>query len=95
MIYPACAVAIRVRFTPLEKGDHHIDIGFLDADGNEVIPTLHGSVAVDVPPSETSVVVNLVLNLQGVKFAQMGEYAVALEIDGEEKSVIPLFLKYA
>jgi hypothetical protein len=94
VVHPACAVALRLRFSPLEKGDHQIDICFLDADGKEVIPTLHANVHIAIPPSQTSAVINLVLNLQGVKFTQPGEYAVTLEIDGEEKNVIPLFLKY-
>jgi len=92
-VHAACAIALRLRFSSMEKGDHKVDIGIFDEDGKAIIPPLHASFHVAIPPSQNSGVINLILNLQRIQFPHAGEYAVTLEIDGEEKSVIPLFVK--
>jgi hypothetical protein len=46
-----------------------------------------------VPNSETLSVVNMVINFQGLKFDRPGDYAVNLDLDGEEKACLPFFVR--
>lgn len=93
VIYPSVAVALRMRFPLEENGDHKLEVHFLDEDGNEIIHKLEGNVHINVPASEQSVAVNLILRLQNVMFRHWGCYSINLEMDGEEKSVLPLSIR--
>ena len=93
VIYPSMAVALRMRFPLEENGDHLLEVHFLDEDGNEIIRKLEGKVTVNVPASELSVAVNLILRLQNVMFRSWGCYSINLEMDGEEKCVLPLSIR--
>jgi hypothetical protein len=53
-VHPACAVAVRLRFSKIEEGDHTIRINFIDADGNPAGPVLERNISVRVPENENS-----------------------------------------
>ena len=92
-VHASCAVALRLRFYQQERGEHKIHLVFVDADGNHIFPPIDGGANVQVPSGETLSVVNLVINLQGLKFERPGDYAVNLEVDGEERAYLPFFVR--
>lgn len=93
--HPACAVALRIRFSRIEEGQHPFRICVIDEDGAEVIPKLEGAISVRVPPKADSTVVNLVANLQRLKLPKYGKYSIDLAIDGEQKGSLPFILAEA
>ncbi len=93
--HPQCAVALKMRFRRIEQGQHHVIIHLVDEDGNLVLPPLDGNINVVVPQTELSAGVNVVLNMQGLKFERFGEYAINLAIDGRQESTLPLYIKEA
>lgn len=93
VVYPYMAVALRMRFSLEENGDHTLEVHFLDEDGNAIIRKLDGKVHVKVPSSEQSIAVNLILRLQNVMFRNWGCYSINLEVDSEEKLVLPLSIR--
>jgi hypothetical protein len=92
-VHPQCAVAMRVRVTRIEKGEHRIKINIVDQDGKAVVPSLDTSMQVLFPDEQPSHAFNIILNMQGLKFEKHGEYSIDLAIDGRQEASLPLFVK--
>jgi hypothetical protein len=92
-VHPQCAVAIRLRFEWIERGEHKIRVNMIDADGRLMIPPLDAGLHVRLPDQASSCAINLVLNLHSLKFERFGEYSIDLLIDGEEAASLPLFVR--
>lgn len=91
--HPHCAVALRMRFSKLEEGAKKVKIDIIDADGRNVVPSMNGSINVKMPGVASSSAVNMILNLQGIKFNAFGEYMIALAVDGRAMASLPLFVR--
>ena len=46
IIWPHCALALRIRFSKIEEGEHRVQISFMDEDGRSIMPPLDGTVRV-------------------------------------------------
>lgn len=93
--YPACAVAMRVRFEKVEEGNHPIRLHIIDEDGRSIGPKLDGNISVRVQGLVGTAVVNMILNMHGLKFNKFGQYRIDLEIDGEIQASLPLRVNQA
>jgi hypothetical protein len=91
-VHPHCSVALRIRFDRIEYGAHPFILNIVDEDGNNIIPPIQGNMEVKMPPGFISSAVNVVLNLQGLKFERPGEYSVNFELDGEQVTFLPLYV---
>ncbi len=91
--YPYCAIALRIRFDNIEKGEHKVTVNFVNEDGKHIIPALNGAIKLDFLLEQKSASANVILNLQGIKFEACGEYAIDLAIDGRSEMSLPLFVK--
>ncbi len=89
-VHPACAVAVRVRFSKFEDGDHTIKINFIDDDGNPAGPALERPISVSVPEGENSAIRNIILNIQGLRLNKTGEFRFDFAIDGQQVACLPL-----
>jgi hypothetical protein len=92
-VYPQCAIALRIRFSAIEKGEHLISVNFVDIDGKHIIPSASGMVKVDFPAEKKSDAANLILVMQGFKLEQYGEYSIDLAVDGRSECSLPFFVK--
>jgi len=92
MVYPQCAIALRIRFNSLERGSHKVSVNFVDVDGKHIIPGAKGTVNINFPDQQRSGSTNLVLNLQMLKLANYGEYSIDLIIDGLNVLSLPVFI---
>ena len=92
-IHPQCAVALRFRFNAIDGTSHKISVKFVDADGQYLISPTEGMVKINFQEGQRTSSANLVLNIQGLKFEQFGEYAIDLGVDGKNQASIPLFVK--
>jgi hypothetical protein len=90
MVYPHCAIAIRMRFDRTEAGDHKVRINFIDADGKPVMPALEGNITVKFAATAQSVCANMVLGINGLKLEKPGHYAVDLSIDDRHEKSLPV-----
>ena len=93
VVHPHCAVAVRLRFSRSEEGEHLMKINIINEDGKPVVKPFEtkGDIRFgDIP--RTSVAVNMILNLQGLKFESFGEYAVDLSVDGRHSASLPLIV---
>lgn len=91
-IHPQCAVALRIRFGVLERGEHRIVVNFVDIDGKHLIPSASGNINVNFPDQQRSGSANLILNIHGLKLEKFGEYSIDLAIDGNNIASLPLFV---
>jgi len=89
-IHPACAVAVRLRFSKHEEGEHTMKINFIDADGNPAGPVLERDFSVKVPGNDDSCIRNIILNIQGLRLNTPGEYRFDFAIDGQQQACLPL-----
>lgn len=94
-VHPQCAIALRIRFSPIEEGNHRIKINIADEDGNLVVPSLNGNVSIKPRGGQSSVTANLILNIQRLKFGKFGQYSVDVALDGRQEASLPLFVKDA
>jgi hypothetical protein len=93
IIHPSCAIALRLRFSRAEQGEHRIRINFADADGKLVMPSLDGKIHMGGTLSQSSILTNLILNVQQLKLSSFGEYTIDLIVDGKHEGSLPLFVK--
>src|SRR5580698_1141516 len=80
-VYPQCAIALRIRFENIERGEHRVSVNFVDLDGKHIIPTADGTISINFSDEQRSGSANLVLNLQMLKLENYGEYSIDLAID--------------
>lgn len=89
----SCAIAIRVRFEKTEEGEHKIRINIVDEDGKPILQPVEAGVNVRVQGMPySSVAMNLILNLQRIKFPNYGEYSIDMVIDGKHEAELPLYV---
>ncbi len=93
IVHPACTVATRIRFDRIEEGEHKVSIAVIDQDGKAIVPRLNGNISVRARPDGGSSVVNLILNLQRLKFEDYGEYRIDLAIDGKVEGSLPFSVR--
>lgn len=92
-VHPLCAVALRLRFSKIEEGDHKVKINIIDEDGKPVVKSVEGNVNVQFRDAgRTSLAVNMILHLQGLKVMKYGEYAIDLAVDGRHEASLPLYV---
>ena len=93
IVHPACTVATRIRFDRIEEGEHKVSIAVIDEDGKPIVPRLNANISVKARPDAGSTVVNLILNLQRLKFENYGEYRIDLAIDGKVEGSLPFSVR--
>jgi hypothetical protein len=92
VVHPLCAIALRVRFENIERGEHRVAVNFVDLDGRHIIPSANGVININFPEEQRSGSANLVLNIQMLRLERYGEYSIDLAIDGRREASLPLFV---
>lgn len=93
VVHPQCAVALRIRFSRVEEGEHEVRVSFIDADGRPVMPPLTARVNIAFRGSESSLAANMVLNLQRLSLKAAGDYLVDVSVDGKHERSVPLCVR--
>ena len=93
VMYPQCAIALRIRFENIERGEHRVAVNFVNADGKHIVPGANGTININFPDEQRSGSANLVLNLQMLKLENYGEYSIDLAVDGKSEASLPLFVR--
>ena len=92
-VHPQCAIALRIRFSPIEDGNHRVKINIVDEDGNLVVPSIEGNVTIKPRRGQSCVTANLILNMQRLKLDNYGQYSIDVAVDGRQEASLPLFVK--
>ena len=91
--YPQCSIVLRIVFKRVEGGEHKLRINFVDEDGKFVMPSIELPFEVNVPPGDSFLYRNFILNIQRLKFENFGQHAIDIAIDGRQEASIPLEVK--
>ena len=92
MVYPGCALVLKLRFSRIEEGNHKLKITFIDDDGKAVMQPLENEIPVGLNPKASTATTNVILNIQQLKLPHFGEYAISLAVDGREEMSLPLYV---
>ena len=92
-VYSQCAIALRIRFENIERGEHRVTVNFVNLDGKHIIPPANGTINIQFLDDLRSGSANLVFNLQMLKLEDYGEYSIDLAIDGKKEATLPLFVR--
>ena len=92
-VHSQCAIALRMRFTRIEEGDHRIKITVVDEDGKSIMPALEGKMSVRFGAEDDSSVANFIINIQQLKLQKLGQYAIDIAVDSRHEASLPLLVK--
>lgn len=90
IVHPQCALALRVCFKSEDEGEHELAIRFIDADGKTLIGPLQTRINVKLPNDGYFITRNIVINLQRLKFEEVGQYSIDVSADSKILTQIPL-----
>jgi hypothetical protein len=93
IILPAVSVALRIRFSSIEEGEHHARIKLIDEDGRDAGADVTAKANVQMRQDRDSSVSNLILYLQRLKLEKYGRYRIDLAVDGHQEATLPLFVR--
>jgi hypothetical protein len=88
-----CSVAMRLRFTEAEVGEHTFKLTIKDPDGGDVIPLVNGKLGVRINPGYDSATANLIFNLQVITLKAIGDYSVNFTIADKLDVHLPFFVR--
>ena len=89
-----CFIALRVRFSSEEAGEHIAKLNVIDPDG-KVILSADGKSPFQVSSYEDSGTLNLVFRLEKIPFASFGRHSVVISINGNKLCDLPLHVRKA
>ena len=92
-VHRACTIAVRIRFSKIEQGKHNMRLNVIDQDGKNIVPKLDGKLNVPARQDVDSIAVNMILNLQGIKFEKFGKYRIDFALDGRQEATLPFHVK--
>jgi len=94
-VHPQCAVALRITFQTGDEGKHSLQLNFMDADGRSIMPNFPPVPLEVVLPEDVHFVTrNFIVNIQQLRFAEVGLYSVDVRIDDRSQAAIPLLVKF-
>jgi hypothetical protein len=89
--HPHFSVVIQIKFMRTESGTKDVQVHLTDADGADIIPVINGKMAVNPsPPGILESTTRMVMEFNNVEFKNYGDYAVRVNVGGQEVVSIPL-----
>ncbi|MGA2863066.1 MAG: hypothetical protein ABSF95_01115 [Verrucomicrobiota bacterium] len=93
-VHPQCSIALRLTFFSGDEGQHHLRINFVDADGHPIMPGFPPiPIEVALPDDLHFSTRTFIVNIQQLKFADPGLYAIDISLDDQPQASIPLLVK--
>lgn len=93
VVWPVCALAVKVRSERFEEGLKRFTIRFVDADGRTIIPAFDTQIQIRIAPGESTATCQFVAIMQQLRLPSFGEYAIDLVVDGSPTASIPLYVR--
>jgi hypothetical protein len=93
VVHPSCTLALRICFTLEDVGRHKLSINIINEDGESLDPNqmpIEPEFEVQLPPNVPFLTRNIVMNLQGLRFPEVGLYSIDIGCDGELLIRLPL-----
>jgi hypothetical protein len=91
-VHPHMALALKLVCDGAEDSPHHLTVRLVDPDGVDVVAPMEGDVEVK-GESESETSVNLILDLNLVKFGAHGPHSFDIFLDGKLERQVPLIVE--
>ena len=91
--HPQCAIALRIRFYAIERGEHKLRVDFVNEDGKSIMPSVESKFKINFQDEQRSGSANLIVNIQQLEFPKFGTYSINLAIDNKSEASLPLNVK--
>ena len=91
--HPQCSIALRVTFGHEDEGDHKLFFNFVDADGRAIMPGIPMPVQVALLGDSHFSTRNFIVNIQQLKFENVGLFSIDVSLDDRPQMSIPLLVK--
>jgi hypothetical protein len=88
-VHPHMALALKLACDPGEGAVHHLSVRLVDPDGADVVSPMEGDVEVK-GEADGDASVNLILDLNLVKFGAAGPHSFDVFLDGKLERQVPL-----
>jgi hypothetical protein len=88
-VHPHMALALKLIADPGEEPTHHLSVRLVDPDGVDVVSAMEGDVEVKSEGTAEGSV-NLILDLNLVKFSARGPHSFDIFLDGDLQRQVPL-----
>ncbi len=85
-VHPKMALVLSISVDSVETGQHSLKISFVDAQGEDILPPLEGTVEIQHGQSSLP----MVLDMNQVEFRHEGTCAASIIIDGVQLKTVPL-----
>jgi hypothetical protein len=90
-VHPHFHLVAQIRASIAEVGDKDLVVRLIDADGNDVIPEVKGTINVTQPKEGmTESIGRLSMGFNNIQFPKYSEYSLHVVIQGSEMVRIPL-----
>ncbi len=89
----SCYLAIRLRVEAHEKGQHQLSLSLKDPAGNNVLQNIEGNFEVNHPEGFNTIGVNLIINLNQLKFERTGVHKFTLSVNNNKLGSFPLTVR--
>jgi hypothetical protein len=80
-----------MHFHQIEELNHKLRVTLADQDGKMIMPNVDTQVGARFTEQAQSATFNLVMQINGLKLDQFGEYTVDLAVDGVHQGSLPLY----
>ena len=93
-LHPRFCVVARIRFVPIEIGEHSIQVIFKNEDGKDVlpIPVIEQKFTVQIPDGKQSATLHSIILINAIQLTAPGEYMVGLAVDRLAQAELPLYV---
>lgn len=89
--HPHFSIVLQLKFNRTEAGTKDVRVHLTDADGMDVIPPIKGQLVVNAPPPGVlEATTRMVMEFGNVEFKKYGDYAVRVNIGGQEIASMPI-----
>lgn len=93
--YPRIYAALRISAHPSEPPKHSLGIRIVDPDGKPIFPDLRGELELPSAQGSEARAMQLVLDLNGLKFETAGGHSVDILLDDRYEDSIPFTVEIA
>jgi hypothetical protein len=92
--HPMMSLVLNFEATAMERGTtQKVGIKLVNEDGHALITLPESALAVPNDPHALTPAVNLIVNLNGLMFESYGAYRFDVDVNGETKAQIPIYVR--
>ncbi len=87
-VHPTMSVVVNMEGTIVENGAKDVTLRMIDADGADVITPIRQRLMFEVQPPSLSRRMQMVFQVNNLRFAKYGDYSIHLAVQGNEVSAL-------